>query len=199
MNFSELKTELSDRGFSYLTDTRLGRYVNFARAELDEADLWPYREASAMGQSPLAVSDLGVIESVLDLDTGCPVRPGDFGSLQNTYGDLTVMGRGGYYYIAWPAGVPTIATVPTDLSNIGVQYWKISPDLTGTQTPLAPARFHNIYVDMAVRMAYRDSDNHEAAEALGAQIERDTMRMRRALGIQQIDGPADFVRVTEAW
>jgi hypothetical protein len=49
MTFAELKTELAARGFDHLSDTRLGQYVNQARAELDGMHMWPYREDSATG------------------------------------------------------------------------------------------------------------------------------------------------------
>lgn len=181
MDFTALKQELSDRGFTYLTDARLGQYINWARAELDDTDLWPYREAFATGAPPLAISDLGTIEKVLNVDTTQPLIASDYGLLLEAYGDLSTTGTATYYYTATPAGTPEVATFPVG-DTIGVQYWKVTPDLTAdSDTPLAPTRFHRTIVNIAVRMAYRDADDHAAAEQLQAEIERDLLGMRVAL------------------
>lgn len=199
MNFSALKQELSDRGFSYLSDARLGNFINWARAELDDTDLWPYREAGVTGTAPLAISDLDTIEAVENTTQSVELLPAAWRDLLAFYGDLTTSGAPLYYYLAEPAGVLEVATYPTNSDTIGVQYWRVTPDLSaGTDIPLAPTRFHKTIVDIAVRLAYRDADNHQAAEALQAEIDRDVMRMRTTLGVQQVQGP-DFIQVREGW
>lgn len=195
MNFSELKTELAARGFDYLSDTRLGRYINLARAELDDSDLWPYLEKSVTGTAPVTVTDLGHIEAVLDIVTGLPLTAMAFTDLNATYGPLNNIGTPCFYYVAWPDGDPVVATYPTS-NEIGVQYWKVTLDLSGTDTPAAPTRFHYLIVDMAARMAYRDADDADAAAAIQAEIDKSLLRMRFALGCVVQDGPADYVRTT---
>lgn len=199
MNFSELKTELAARGFDYLSDTRLGQYINWARAELDDTELWPYREESATGTAPLSISDLGTIEAVIDTTTSLPLEAWDYRDLLHSYGDLSVDGSPQFYYLANPSGTPEVATYPESSNTIGVQYWEVTPDLTGTDTPLAPSRFHKIIVDMAARECYRDADNHQAAEALQVQIDRDLWRMREALLVGSTQGPQARVQITEGW
>jgi hypothetical protein len=199
VNFSELKTELSDRGFSYLSDTRLGRYINNARAELDDTDLWPYREEFTTGAAPLSISDLGTIEAVLD-ERDQPLIPGEYRDLVSVFGDISTAGTPTHYYIANPSGTLQVATYPTSSETIQVQYWEVTPDLSlSSDTPLAPTRFHKLIVDMAVRECYRDADNHEAAEALQVQIDRDLWRMREALLVQTTQGPQSHIQITERW
>lgn len=167
-----MKTELSDRGFAHLSDTRLGVYINNARAELDRMFFWPWREASATGTAPLTIADLGVVEAVVDSNTDLPLRKADYRSLLESFGDLSIVGTPSFYYIAWPSGSPVVATYPDTSGSIGVQYWKVTADLTGVQTPASPAEAHYTIVDLAVRRAYRDSDNHAASEALQSEIDR---------------------------
>jgi hypothetical protein len=203
VNFSELKTELAARGFDYLSDTRLGQYINQAVAELDETELWPYREESVTGTAPLAISDLGTIEQVINVSqSNRSLDPGEYGDLVAMFGDLSVDGTPSYYYVAWPSGVPTVATYPESSDTIGVQFYRVTGEMTGSSdTPAAPTRFHGLIVSIAVREAYRDSDNHQAAEALQAQIDRDLNRMRAALFTDQVQG-ASFIRIvagSEDW
>lgn len=199
MTFAELKQELADRGFSFLSDARLGRYINQARAELDESDLWPYREASVVGSAPLAIPDLGTIEAVVDVESQ-PLHPADYRDLLDYYGDLSTAGSATHYYIASPGGTLEVATFPMTGEPIGVQYWKITPELSApTDTPVAPSRYHKIIVDMAVREAYRDSDNHGAAEQLQSQIDRDLVRMRETVLVQTAQGPVSYVHTTVCW
>lgn len=192
MNFADLKSELAARGFDYLSDTRRGQYINWARAELDEIELWPYRQKTASGAAPLAVSDLGSVEQVTN--SSGPLDPMDYGDLVASFGDLSTDGQPSYFYVDWPSGVGTVTVFPESAGSITVRYWRVTPDLTGTETPAAPARFHKLIVDMAAREAYRDSDNHAAAEGLQAQIERDLARMRNVLFSDQLQGPG-FVRI----
>lgn len=195
MNFAELVDELQARGFDYLSDARAGQLINWAVAELDETELWPFREASATGTAPLAITDLGTIEQVINVSqSNVSLEPAEYGELVATYGDLSTDGTPSCFYVAWPSGVPTVATFPESSDTIGVQYWRVTAELSGTDTPAAPERFHKLIVDMAAREAYRDSDNHAAAEGLQAQIDRDLARMRAALFTDQIQGPG-FIRI----
>jgi hypothetical protein len=194
MNFSEMKTRLASRGFDYLDDTRLGELVNASFHELEEEEFWRTREASAAGTAPLAIPDLGTIEMVVN-STGDPLTPFEWSELVEMFGDLSTTGTAFAYYLGTPSGTTEVATYPVDTSSITVQYWKVSADLTGTDTPTTiPARFHKTIVNIAVREAYRDSDNHAAAESLQAQIERDLAKMRTALLSDQVQGPR-FIRI----
>lgn len=188
MTYAELKAELLARGFDFLGD-RAGQFINWARAELDDAYLWPYREASVQGTpAPLVVADLGVVEAVVNVTLNVPLLAYNYRQLLDDYGDLSIAGSPCFWYKATPSGVPEIATYPTSTDTIGVQYWKVTPDLVDdSDTPDSPSRFHGLIVDMAVRRAYRDSDNGAAAADLNAQIDADLRKMVTALMFDSTD------------
>lgn len=185
MNFAELKQELADRGFTMLDDTRRGVFVNRACARLDNMYRWPYREKSGTGTSPVTVTDLGQIEAVTNETENYVIEESSYIDLVRWFGDLSITGKPFYWYRAFVNGDPVIATYPSNTDSIGVQYWKTPPILTGTDTPLAPTRFHYLYVDLAVQMAYRDMDNHAEAEGLWAEINRQILEMIEDLLPQQ--------------
>jgi hypothetical protein len=195
MTFAEMVAEVAARGFDDMNDgTRLQRYVNDAFHELEEEEFWRTRENSANGVAPLGISDLGTIEMVVN-STGDPLMPFEWSELVEMFGDLSTTGTAFAYYTGTPSGTTEVATYPVDTTTITVQYWRVSSDLTGTNTPTTiPARFHKVIVNIAVREAYRDSDNHAAAESLQAQIDRDLAKMRKALLTDQVQGPS-FIRI----
>lgn len=194
MNFTTLKQELSDRGFAYLSDTRLGQYINWARAELDDVALWAYRSATSSGSAPLTVADLGVIETVVNTVTNTTLDPADRRDLMAVYGDLTTTGTPSFFYV--DNGV--VRSYPVG-GTLKVFYYKSPADLTGTDVPLAPTRWHRTIVDIAARMAYRDADNHASAESLQVQITRDLALMLEVLLVNQVAGAQSHVQVTERW
>jgi hypothetical protein len=196
MTFAELKTELEARGFDHLSDTRLGQYINMGRAELDGLELWPYREQSVTGSSPLAISDLVRVEQVVDADTDRPLFPADYSTLLEAYGDnLETTGSPTWFYVGTPSGVPTVATYPVGTGNIEVQYWRRTAELSDAgDEPACPDEYHLLIVDLATCRALRDSDEYGSAEALRASCERDLERMKRELLLNH-QGPG-FQRVT---
>lgn len=166
MDFSDLKDELADRGFSEFTDTRRGRLINAARAELDRLKLWPWREKSVTGTSPVTVTDLGRIEAVLDTtNNNLRLTLVDFNTLTQHYGDVGADGTPWAYYTARPAGDPVVATYPSNSNTIGVQYWKVTPDLVDdSDEPASPDEAHYTIVDLAVRRASKDADRRAQAQ-----------------------------------
>lgn len=196
MTFAELKTELLARGFDYLNG-REAAMINRGKRALDGYALWPYREASASGTAPLTVTDLGVVEMVIDVsNSNAPLSQAKYGELVQTYGDLTVDGVPCFWYRGTPGGVPTIATYPESTHTIGVQYYKILPDLSAAgDEPEAPDRWHDLIVDLAAIRAYRDQDNHQAAESLQVQVDRDLAQMVQEELTEQVQGP-QFIQTT---
>lgn len=191
MNFSELKAELQARGFDMISDTRAGRMINTAYLGLCGLYQWPFLEDSAVGTAPLQISDLGTIEAVIvTSDSNRELAPATFQWLISEFGDLSADGTPEYYYVANPSGSLQVAIYPEDSSvTIGVQYYEIPAELTGTDTPVVPTRFHDIIVDMAMIQAYRSRDNHGAAEGLQAHVDRRIAQMVAQQFTQQIQGP----------
>jgi hypothetical protein len=173
MTFAELKTELADRGFSDLTDTRLGRYINYARAELDRMYLWPWREKSGTGTAPVTIADLGQVEAVTNESQDYRLQAAQFRDLLDAHGDISTSGTPECYYRAFVSGSPVIATYPTNSDTLGVQYWKVTPDLSGSSDePESPDDAHYLIVDLAVRRALLDVGAEERVATVQQEIDR---------------------------
>jgi hypothetical protein len=194
MTLGELRTELASRGAHGFDDDRLTMYVNRGRAELDSAELWPYRESSVTGTSPVAISDLGTVEMVIDSGTNTSIPYRQWSDLVNVYGDLSTAGTAFGWYLAQPGGgAREIATYPAGAS-IAVQYWCVPPDLVDdNDEPLSPSRYHGLIVDMAMRHVYKNSDGFGEAAQLGQEIERQLAGMRFDLLVGQVQGPEFFI------
>lgn len=196
MNLGQLRTELYARGFDYLGTTRANQYLNDAYGEINDEDLWPYRTATATGAAPLTISDLGVIEDVTDTASNSAVLTyRDRRDLVDAYLDLTTAGTPTYWFI--DNGV--IRTVPNG-GTLSVRYYKSPAEMSAdTDTPILPARFHSLIVDVAARKAYFDSDNFDAAAALQAEVDRRYEKMRTALLDGQVQNAELLVGYGEDW
>lgn len=184
MDFSELKDELAARGVDYLSDLRRGQYINWARAQLDASRLWPYRKSSAIGDAgtgTVTIADLGTPYLVQDTsNSSCPLSPVNEITLRG-YGSVALTGSPWAYYVTMTGSSGTINAYPVG-GTIQAFYYAVTADLSGpTDSPDAPAQYHGLIVDMAVQMAYRDSDDHQQAEQLQAWIDRQLAAMVDAL------------------
>jgi hypothetical protein len=109
--------------------------------------------------------------------------------------DLSLTGSPTYWYRSTPAGAPVVNTYPTSSDTIGVQFWAITPDITGGSSPASPDRYHLLIVDIAQQAAERDRGNHQNAQALQPEIDRQVNEMVEDLLVQQ---SAKYTRVTWA-
>lgn len=185
LTFATMQTELSDRGFSRLSATRLGYFINQARADLDNAMPWPYRLTSASGAAPLTITDLGTIEEVVNTaNQSLPLDYSSRRSLLDSYGILTTTGVPCWFYV--DNGV--VRTYPVG-GTLTVRYYKRTPDLTGVQAPLAPSDYHLLIVDMAEQRAHRGKGDVATAAALQPSIDTQFARMVDDQFGQQVQGP----------
>ena len=188
MDFSALKTELAERGFNYLNDTRRGYFINQARHELDMLELWPYRITTLTNQTPpVTITDLGTVSEVIDTANGStPLSAMDRSELRQGYNDISISGTPTYFFV--DNGV--LRTFPIG-GTLSVRYYMRTADLSGsTDLPLSPTQYHLLIVDMASRWAQKDSDNDVVIPTLSAEIERQLALMRLdLLGSQQVSNP----------
>jgi hypothetical protein len=195
VTFTELTTELSARGFSHLSSLRLGYLINRARARLDGMYTWSYREDSASGAAPLSIPTLGIVEAVSNETGGYLLEEMGYADILDITSDITLAGAPQYWYRSTPAGDPVVNTYPDNGDTIGVQFWAITPDISGAEEPASPARYHLLIVDLAQQAAERDRGNHAAAQALQPEIDRQVTEMVEDLLVQQ---QAKYTRVTWA-
>ena len=70
------------------------------------------------------------------------------------------------------------ARVARRRATLTVSYYATDPSFSAdTDTPRMPARYHRIWIDLAVIQAYHDSDNFPGAQALRAQVAADLQSM----------------------
>lgn len=162
MTLAEMRAEILARGFDYLTTARANLMLNQAYQELAEIENWGFLETSTSGAAPLTISDLRTVLSVTDsTQNNRKVTYADRRDLVDSYGDLTTTGAARHYFV--DNGV--VRTYPVG-GTLTVRYVKVPADLTlDADVPLFPARWHYLIVEGAVRRAYQDSDQFEAAEA----------------------------------
>jgi hypothetical protein len=150
---------------------------------------WPYREDSGIGIAPVVIPTLGQVEAVTNQSVNdYPLEESSYKDLTEWFGDLATTGAPMYWYRAYVSGNPVIATYPVSTDTIGVQFWQIFPDLTGTDTPSMPDRYHMLIVELAVQMAYRDMDAHAMAEAMRPEINTQIFEMMEDMLPQQDPG-----------
>jgi hypothetical protein len=71
----------------------------------------------------------------------------------------------------WLEGPNILHVWPVAAVTVSVAYLVESPELSDPDdTPLIPARYHPLWIDLAVVEAYKDSDNFTAAQALRADV-----------------------------
>lgn len=181
LDFQAMQTELYSRGFDYLSDggagvTRAKRWLNDAMHSIDDLEPWIYLQAVTTGTAPVTVSDLGRIESVVDVANLHALTYLDRRDLTDSYGDITRAGRPEYYVVT---GGTSVTTYPTSSSIVlTVRYLKVPADLSANgDTPAMPDRFRMAIVERAVAQAYRDVSNWEGAAQAQAASDLIVQRM----------------------
>ncbi len=217
MTEAEALQELSDRGFDYLTEARRRYMLTQGGLFVIHSDLWSWRRTSEQVQSNVAgdlvsgavalfQSTSGIVDNValrLTNDTRTPLTYASYDTYSNASVDERTGNDPAYYTPAslgdnlspalflWPAkqGVNYDAVVT---------YWRdgYGADLQYV-LDMVPEAMHSLVMDRAVCLAYRDSDNHQAAESLHVDIERRLNQFR----ISYMDSlnASQGVRVTERW
>lgn len=199
MNFGELKAELQARGFDYIPEARLGRWINRGYQRLCEENQWPFLRASTTGtaDTPIEVSDLRQIIEVIDTDNGRAISGEDERAIRRIDPNLTRYGNPEAWFLTnneitvWPAEGSS--------ASILVQYLKVPATLvSSTDTPIVPDRYHNLIVDAAVILALRDDEEWEQAAALKSQYDEEVNIMAANLLHRNYQNPA-YVQSTALW
>ena len=180
MNLGTIETEVKARGFSDLSDTRLGYFINRAYHSLCELYNWPFLEATTTGTAPLTVSDLRTVLYVMDTTAGEELYGYDQRTVRERDPKLESTGSPEIFFLT---GTDTINVWPANTDHtLTVRYIEVPADLaTDSDTPVLPARYHYLLVDGAVLLAYGDSDSQENRAALQTFYDAEVRKMARAL------------------
>lgn len=178
--FADLKTELTNQGFDYLTSTQQGDYINTAYQEVCALLPWPFLETSTTTlTSGTAVTDLRQVLAVFDESTDSQLTASDKRFLINAYGTLTDTGVPEYWYLD---AQTTVKTYPVDASRqLTVHYLKVPADLSGTDQPVVPLAWRIVIVHGAACIAHLENGNYEAEQARRAVWQGYVDRMAAAL------------------
>ncbi|HEY3186345.1 MAG TPA: hypothetical protein VGJ70_02645 [Solirubrobacteraceae bacterium] len=174
MNFGEGQTELMARGFDYLSPTRLGLMLNLGKNAFEDFWHWPWLEQTLTGPAPLTVDRLKTVVYVQDSDHCNPLAGLDVRVIANDGSAVGQPGTPVYWWLDGPHGpndTVTINTWPTGPATLEARVTVESPELSDVaDVPLIPARYHTLWIDLAVVEAYHDSDNFASAGALEAAV-----------------------------
>lgn len=178
--FADLKTELTNQGFDYLTSTQQGDYINTAYQEVCGLAAWPFLEASSTSHtSGTSISDIRQVLYVRDPTADRVLKASDARSLIDWYGSLSDTGDPEFWYFD---GQTTIKTYPVNASRqLTVSYIKFPADLSGTDQPVIPLRYRMVIVDGAACFAHLENGDYEAEQARRAVWQRRVDLMSQAL------------------
>lgn len=173
MNLGQAIIELQARGFAYLDSTRATTMLNRALIDFGDYYQWPWLRKTASGAAPLPISDLKYVLKVFD-STGTEL----FGMSDAEDVDITQTGTPQYWWIDDTSGTATLTAWPVGSVTLSVRYVSEAPLLAvGADTPGIPARYHPLWIDLAVIRGYQDDDNFVAAQALRADTEGALLRL----------------------
>lgn len=192
MQLSDIRTEVKDRGFDFVPDSRINRWVNLGLQRLYDREAWPFLETTTSGTAPLTITDVRAVLSVINTTDKSHVTWRDRRSIREEDPTLALTGTPLYWYLDGDA----LTVYPANTSDtLNVLYLKEASDLTNdSDTPLLPDRWHYLAVDLAVLEAYKDTDNAESWNFLKAIVEEDIARMGAALLVQNYDSAAEITR-----
>lgn len=168
MNLGDARTELAARGFDYLSANRMTLMLNNAKNAFEDSWPFPWLWETLIGPAPLTVADLKYVFMVKHVASDCELLGLSFRQIAQEGTDIDLRGVPEYW---WLEGPNIVHTWPVNTDPIEVFYIRESPELVNViDEPLIPARYHPVWLDLAVVQAYKDSDNFAAAGQLSADV-----------------------------
>lgn len=165
MDLSTARTELRNRGFTDLTNSRLNTFLNAGKNTFEDLYAWPWLETTQTGTSPMTISDLKSVLMVSDTTQRNILLGMDRQQVLRIDPTLAeTRSPACYWYLT---GESTLKIWPATSASLSVLYIKFSAELSlDSDTPLIPSRYHDVWIDFAAVEAYRDNDEFDAASAL---------------------------------
>jgi hypothetical protein len=168
VNLGEATQAVMDRGFDYLPAPRVYLMLNTAKDNFEDIWQWPWLDVLKTGPTPLTITDLKLMMMVKATATSDELLGLDMRQAMQDNTNLAAAGPPQYW---WLEGATVLHAWPGDGAGVLVRYIADSPALVQpTDTPLIPARYHPLWIDLAVCEAYKDSDNFSAAQMLRADV-----------------------------
>lgn len=199
MLLSDIRTEFLARGEDFLDSagtTRQDMFINTSYQRIAEAFDWPWLYADATGATPLTISDLRTVLSVVDSTNNVKLVHMDRRELIEADPALTASGSPYYWYRDSDV---QIKVYPTTSVTLAVRYIKVPAALSGpTDTPLIPTRWQSLIVDGAMVEAFKDSEDYNELQSLEQVFEQRLAQMKAAY--REESGPSWYVDpVVSGW
>jgi hypothetical protein len=169
MTLGEAQAELGERGFQYLAPSRMTLMLNDALTEIQDYWEWPWLRKTVTGAAPLQISDLKTVLKVTDSNGNEIEGISDWDDF-----DTASTGTPRNWWIDDTSGTPTLVAYPVGSATFTVRYESDSSTLSAPgDTPTMPSRYNRVWLDLAVALAYEDSDNFAAAAQIrGRAVQR---------------------------
>jgi hypothetical protein len=168
VNLAEATQAVMDRGFDYLSAPRVYLMLNTAKDNFEDVWRWPWLEVVTAGPTPLTLADLKLVLMVKNALTADELLGLTMSQVMQDFTNVAAAGAPQYW---WLEGDAVLHAWPGDGADVQVHYVADSPPLVApADTPRIPARYHHLWVDLAVCEAYKDSDNFQAAQMLRADV-----------------------------
>jgi hypothetical protein len=186
-DLTAMRAEVVARGFDYLSNARIDRFLNDAMHMIDDLEPWVYLRNGAAGVSPVSIAGLGRVESVTDTTNGYALSFMPQAQILAEFGSLTLTGaRPLFYYVRSTVSDYQVTAFPVSSVSLSVSYFAFNTDLSsGSDTPGMPDRFRYAIVEYAVAAACRDVSNYAEAQAASAAGDAVVARMREWNLLQQ--------------
>lgn len=198
---SDILTSVKLYGFDDLGNVEFLSILNDVYHDLNNLEAWPYLEKVVTGNSTSGTAqlfastlDIKQVLSLINTTQGYSLTPyntdqffKDFTSM------LTTTGQPGIYYLtvvdtAAPNGWNLSAwPIPNSVDAYQLRYLYIPADLTISDTPVLPARYHRILVYGVLAELYDQEDDMDAAIREQNKYDRRIARMRDDLWSRQFD------------
>jgi hypothetical protein len=194
MNLGTMRTEVMARGYDFLSSTRVNQFLNWSYKEICRYMPWPFLETSATGASPLTITDLGSVLSVVGSLSDVPLQAVDRRQVLISDDDLNDTGTPEIFWLenntlnVWPG---------SSTDTVTVQYIKSPPDLSAdSDVPVIPADYHELIVDGAVLRAQKDNDNYDSYQVSRQVWQSELDLMVQAIMGRDLSGPS-WITVTD--
>jgi hypothetical protein len=190
MTFKEIREEVQDRGYQYVTTARVDKWVRQAYIWVCSQQPWPFLEAEETGASPLTIADLSQVLYVTDTDNNVALHGLDLRDIRDKDPGLTSTGNPVNWYLknnevnVWPASA----------GNIWVRYIQKPAVLAENAEPLVPEEYQEVIVDGAVLRGLKDNDEYDTAAALQTVIDGQVGIMVDALLSRNYMNPQNIVQ-----
>lgn len=192
MTWDEAYSEVINRGYHYLPQSRIESFVWLAFVELCGEESWPFLEAQASGPAPLDIDDLS---QVLYVSTENRTLTGkDLRDILDLDPSLGSEGDPQHWYLY----KNTVKVWPASTGDIMVHYVQTPPPAVSVQEIPVPQAYQQILIEGGVMRALKDNDEYDTAAGIQQQIDSMTSDMAAALLHRNFQNPDQITQTRPA-